>query len=81
VLSETDFPGIVPGPNGQTLSQGEFYVDIAPKNGLTKIVYDSGNGFLYFSPFNESGLPQQHIHFATISSHLALTYGDFLVEA
>jgi hypothetical protein len=81
VLSETHFPGIVPGPNGQTLSQGEFYVDIAPKNGLTKIVYDSGNGFLYFSPFNESGLPQQHIHFATISPHLALTYGDFLVEA
>jgi hypothetical protein len=81
VLSETDFSGIVPGPNGHTLSPGEFFVDIAPKNGLTKIVYDSGNGFLYFSPVNESGLPQQHIHFATISPHLALTAADFLVVA
>ena len=75
-LSETtDFTGI--GVPVTTLGAGHFHVGAAV--GLApQIVYTPGNGYLYY---DHNGTASPHIHFATLTSHPALTHFDFIVEA
>jgi hypothetical protein len=74
VLSTAVFGGI--GPVG-TLTADEFHVGARAATTSQCIIYNPRNGFVSYDAHD--GSPQHH--FATLSPHLALTHGDFLVAA
>ena len=75
-LSETAFAGI--GTIGVPLAAADFHIGTHAKTLSQHIIYNPNNGFLYYDPDGSGAMPQ--IHFATVSHHLALIHGDFLVE-
>jgi hypothetical protein len=76
-LSETDFPGI--GPIGGALATGEFKVGTHAITPSQHIIYNPRNGFVFYDPDGNGGLPQ--VHFATMDHGVHLTHNDFLVVA
>jgi Ca2+-binding RTX toxin-like protein len=74
VLSEAAFADI--GPVGSPLAAAEFHIGPHATASSQHIIYNPNTGFIVYDPHNG---PQ--VHFATIGAHLALTHGDFLVEA
>jgi hypothetical protein len=77
VLSKSDFPGI--GPAGHVLAAADFLIGQHATTHAQHILYDPANGFLFYDPDGKG--PHPHVHFATLSHHLALTHGNFLVTA
>jgi Ca2+-binding RTX toxin-like protein len=79
VLSRADFSAIAPGAIGHALPVADFHIGTRGTTVSQHIIYDAKNGFLFYDPDGHG--PQSQVHFATLSTHLALTHADFLVEA
>jgi hypothetical protein len=77
LLSHTHFAGI--GHVGHLLSASHFTVGAAASTPAERIIYDPGNGHLYYD--RDGSGSHAHIHFATIATGLALQSSDFLVAA
>ena len=77
VLSESHFAGI--GRVGHLLSASHFTIGVAASTHAERIIYDPGNGHLYYD--RDGGGGHGQIHFATITTGLALQSSDFLVAA
>jgi Ca2+-binding RTX toxin-like protein len=77
VLSESHFAGI--GRFGHLLSASHFTIGAAASTHAERIIYDPGNGHLYYD--RDGGGGHGQIHFATITTGLALQSSDFLVAA
>jgi hypothetical protein len=74
VLSESAFAGI--GPIGGTLAATEFHIGAHAVTAAQHIIYNPSTGLIYYQP--DVG---PEVAFAKVGAHLALTHGDFLVEA
>ncbi len=75
VLSETYFLGL--GALG-TLAAGQFHTGAIALTANQHILYTPGNGFLYYDQDGD-GTTYAPIHFATLTTHPALTHADFIV--
>jgi hypothetical protein len=79
-LSQSAFlDAIGPAANwpGDPLRANQFHIGAQAATHSEHIIYNPHNGFLSYDA-DGSG-PQQAVHFATLSPHLALTHGDFIV--
>ncbi len=80
VLSETVFTALGAGAVGHPLVASDFHVGASAHTPSQYMLYNPTNGFLSYDQ-DGSGTTYAPIHFATLTSHPALTHADFLVEA
>jgi Ca2+-binding RTX toxin-like protein len=73
-LDDSVFVGLAPG----TLAAAAFHLGSAAADASDRIMYDSGNGRVYFDRDGTGGA-YAAIHFATLDPGLALTRADFLI--
>lgn len=72
-LDDAVFKGLALG----TLSAGAFQTGAAASQADDRIIYDPITGYLYFDPDGLGGTAQ--IHFATLTSGLAMTSSEFII--